>query len=307
MEPFDAQPTPPRRGRRDNGLGADRYVPLLDVDPRVGEHLLDVLRLAGVPAYLEPAMDIDSYTRATSIPSPPTDRLWVDTQRRDTARDIVTAETSAPIRPGRAGETPPPDPGAREETPSHGLSDLDEELAWREIVSRYDRDYPADPALGGLPPWPASEDMDLAATAPVEDPPAAEQPRAPDLPELPERRSGGAHRADRRGERRTGKGDRRADRSGDRRQPASRDDEDPEDHFVPPAPPPVPRLSKQAILALFLIVGGVLLLLWPDGLGFSEQSGLALGVVCVISAGGLLVLRLRDDRYDGPDDDGAVL
>jgi hypothetical protein len=302
MEPFDAQPTPPRRGRRDNGLGAERYVPLLDVDPRIGEHLLDVLRLAGVPAYLEPAMDIDSYTRATSIPSPPTDRLWVDTQRRDTARDIVTAETSAPIRPGRAGDPPtdPPtdpaiEPGKREEIPSHGLSDLDEELAWREIVSRYDRDYMTDSSRGGLPPWPASEDMDQ--------PPVVEEP--PDAtaePPQPERRPGGAHRADRRSER----GDRRADRSTDRRR-AEPTDDDPEDHFVPPPLPPVPRLSKQTILALFLIAAGALLLLWPDGLGFSEQSSLALGVIMLISAGGLLVLRLRDDRYDGPDDDGAVL
>jgi hypothetical protein len=297
MEPFDAQPTPPRRGRRDNGLGAERYVPLLDVDPRVGEHLLDVLRLAGVPAYLEPAMDIDSYTRATSIPSPPTDRLWVDTQRRDTARDIVTAETSAPIRPGAPGEPsdPPLPAGAHEETPSHGLSDLDEELAWREIVSRYDRDYLGDPNLGGLPPWPASEDMDQPVVVEQAEP----EPEPP--PGLPERRSGGAHRADRRSER----SDRRADRSGDRR--GARDEDDPEDHFVPPTPPPVPRLSKQTILALFLIAAGALLLLWPDGLGFSAQSGLALGVVCLISAGGLLVLRLRDDRYDDPDDDGAVL
>jgi len=259
-----------------------------------------VLRLAGVPAYLEPAMDIASYTRATSIPSPPTDRLWVDTQRRDTARDIVTAETSAPIHRGRAGEPtePPAEPGERDETPSHGLSDVDEELAWREIVSRYDRDYPTDTAPGGVPPWPASEDVDADHTRTAVEEPVGDEPPA----DPPERRAPGAHRADRRSER----GDRRADRSGDRRAAPDPDD-DPDDHFVPPTPPPVPRLSKQTILALFLIAAGALLLLWPDGLGFSEQSGLALGVVCLISAGGLLVLRLRDDRYDGPDDDGAVL
>ena len=43
-----------RRGRRDNGLDAAAFVPLVDVDPRVGEHLLDVLASAGVPAFLEP-------------------------------------------------------------------------------------------------------------------------------------------------------------------------------------------------------------------------------------------------------------
>ena len=71
-----------RRGRRDNGLDAAAFVPLLDVDPRVGEHLLDVLASAGVPAYLEPSADVEPYTRALSLPSPPTDRLWVDRDQR---------------------------------------------------------------------------------------------------------------------------------------------------------------------------------------------------------------------------------
>jgi hypothetical protein len=265
MEPFDAQPTPPRRGRRDNGLGADRYVPLLDVDPRIGEHLLDVLRMAGVPAYLEPAMDVEPYTRAASIPSPPTDRLWVDRERRDTARDIITAETSNPVVTG-----PPPlsgssrDSSGRDEGPSRGLTDEAEEQAWREIISRYDRDFPADPARGGVPPWPVSEDLDQRP-APVE--PVAARPVPEAEPE-----------------------------------PAP----DPEEHYVPPAPGPLPKLSKQSILALILLAVGALLLLWPQLLGFSEDAGLALGVVSLVSAGGLLVLRLREDRYDDPDD-GAVL
>jgi hypothetical protein len=70
-----------RRGRRDNGLDAAAFVPLLDVDPRVGEHLLDVLASAGVPAYLEPSADVELYT-PLSLPSPLTDRLWVDRDQR---------------------------------------------------------------------------------------------------------------------------------------------------------------------------------------------------------------------------------
>jgi hypothetical protein len=267
MDPFDAQPTPPRRGRRDNGLGADRYVPLLDVDPRVGEHLLDVLRLAGVPAYLEPSMDVEPYTRATSIPSPPTDRLWVDRERRDTARDIITAETSTGGRP---------DPADAEDAPSRGLTDLEEELAWREIISRYDRDFAS---RGGVPPWPVSEDLD--------------RPRAPEAVPRPDRTDRPAAEQD-------------AAAKADAHAPAEPASADAEEHFVPPVPPPMPRLSKQAILALLLIAVGVLLLVWPQVIGFSGQSGLALGVVALVSAGGLLVLRLREDRYDDPDD-GAVL
>ena len=63
------QGEPKRRGRRHNGLDAQRYVPLMDVEPQLGEHLLDVLRLAGVPAYLEPAMDVEPYTLAVQVPT----------------------------------------------------------------------------------------------------------------------------------------------------------------------------------------------------------------------------------------------
>ena len=95
-----------RRGRRDNGLDAVAFVPLVDVDPRVGEHLLDVLGSAGVPAFLEPSADVEPYTRTLSLPSPPTDRLWVDRgpaprgpgdrRRRDAARPPPGAGAAGP-------------------------------------------------------------------------------------------------------------------------------------------------------------------------------------------------------------------
>ena len=45
------------RGRRDNGLDSDTYAPVADVDPRLADHLLDVLGLRDVPAYVEPTND----------------------------------------------------------------------------------------------------------------------------------------------------------------------------------------------------------------------------------------------------------
>ena len=78
-----------RRGRRDNGLDASLWSPLRDVDPRVGEHLLDVLQAAGIPAYLEPSSDVGPYTRTVFLPSPPSDRLFVDRSRRAGARVLV--------------------------------------------------------------------------------------------------------------------------------------------------------------------------------------------------------------------------
>ena len=57
-----------------NGLEAALWSPLRDVDPRVGEHLLDVLEAAGIAAYLEPSADVAPYTqmfdhlRASALP-----------------------------------------------------------------------------------------------------------------------------------------------------------------------------------------------------------------------------------------------
>ena len=159
-----------RRGRRDNGLDAAAYVPLVDVDPRVGEHLLDVLGSAGVPAYLEPSADVEPYTRALSLPSPPTDRLWVDRAQRREALDIVDAETPHGTRPR---------PDVRDDEPSHGLADSAEERAWREIVAAWDAPAAEPPTGRGrtgvspVPPWPAGDE-------PLPDGPAGNGPAVDD-------------------------------------------------------------------------------------------------------------------------------
>jgi hypothetical protein len=103
-----------RRGRRDNGLMASAYEPVGDVDPRVGEHLLDVLGNRGIAAYLQPSTDLHPITRTTSLPARPTDRLYVDRDQVETARAYVrrvTAEQAAeraadPAEAGEAGSPP---------------------------------------------------------------------------------------------------------------------------------------------------------------------------------------------------------
>ena len=79
-----------RHGRRDNGLVAAEYAAAGDVDPRVGEHLLDVLALDGIAAYLHPSTDLHPVTRSTILPSLPTDRLFVDRAHVNTARDYLS-------------------------------------------------------------------------------------------------------------------------------------------------------------------------------------------------------------------------
>jgi hypothetical protein len=115
------------RGRRDNGLDAALWSPVRDVDPRIGEHLLDVLQDAGIAAYLEPATDTDAYTRTVSLPSPPTDRLFVDRARRTEAAALVDrhADVDAPPAPPR----PPRDEHA----------ELDDEFA--RIVAAFEAEH----------------------------------------------------------------------------------------------------------------------------------------------------------------------
>ena len=126
------------RGRRDNGLDATLWSPLRDVDPRVGEHLLDVLEAAGIAAYLEPAADVGPYTRSVFLPSPPSDRLFVDRSRRAEARGLVDQhadEHPAQPRVGRGALRP----------------DIDEDAEWRRIVAAFEAEH-GRPAVGEVTP-----------------------------------------------------------------------------------------------------------------------------------------------------------
>jgi hypothetical protein len=158
------------RGRRDNGLDAALWSPLRDVDPRVGEHLLDVLYAAGIAAYLEPAADVGPYTRTVFLPSPPSDRLYVDRAHRAEARALVDAQADEHVRgpvPGRA----------------RIRRDLDEDAEWARIVAAYEaeqghtvvEDAPAD-APPPPPPPPAEPDVLDRPEEHFEPPPAPPVP-----------------------------------------------------------------------------------------------------------------------------------
>ncbi|SFF16683.1 hypothetical protein [Blastococcus tunisiensis] len=120
------------RGRRDNGLQATLWSPLRDVDPRVGEHLLDLLHAVGIAAYLEPSADVEPYTRSVSLPSPPSDRLFVDRSRRGEARAVVDQHVPAP--------DPPPVP-APEPEPAPVRPGLDEDAEWARIVAAFEAEH----------------------------------------------------------------------------------------------------------------------------------------------------------------------
>jgi hypothetical protein len=91
---------------------------------------------------------------------------------------------------------------------------------------------------------------------------------------------------------------------------ASPVDDPADDHYIPPVPPPLPRLdpvTKGAWLALF---GGPLYLLISTATG-ATISGLAAFLAVAAFVGGFVILVLRMDNGrppdSGSDDDGAVV
>jgi len=74
---------------RQNGLRASSFVAVVDVDPRVADQLLDLLRLADVAAYSEPAPGTTGVYRDHQVPTRRLDRLWVDRSETGRAREVL--------------------------------------------------------------------------------------------------------------------------------------------------------------------------------------------------------------------------
>jgi hypothetical protein len=92
--------------------------------------------------------------------------------------------------------------------------------------------------------------------------------------------------------------------------PTSATDPTDEDHYIPPEPPPLPRLGPPAAVGLALLVLGVVLVAAPQLVGLADSAGLPLGLLSLALGLGWLVLRSwpSDPPEDGDgDDDGAVL
>jgi hypothetical protein len=261
-----------RRGRRDNGLDAADFAPAGDVDPRVGEHLLDVLQAAGIAAYLQPTADLNPILRATTLPARPTDRLYVDRAHLEVAREHVHKVT------GGALPTPPADPTA----------EPDIEAEWAKIVAGFHTTV--DPTAA---PWPASEEVQSPAEpARGADPQPADEPvsytrRRTDRPEPPSLLDG----LDTFG----------ADLDED-------DEDDEEDRYVPPPPPPLPRISKYAVMGIIGVVVGFLLFVFPGLLPITRDYVTLIGFAAIVTGAVMLVWRLRSgDDEDDDFDDGAVV
>jgi hypothetical protein len=130
---------------RDNGLQAESYTRLVDVETHLVAGLLERLRDESVAAYVAPSGGRLGPYGDTVLPGSPSDSVFVDTERRELARGIV----------------------------DRYLGDVKEELAWAGIVATFD-----EPSGDAVPRWPASEDVPDAADQGAGDPdrPAGDDP-----------------------------------------------------------------------------------------------------------------------------------
>jgi hypothetical protein len=81
-----------------------------------------------------------------------------------------------------------------------------------------------------------------------------------------------------------------------------------EEHYVPPEPPPLPKLRPLTVVALVLIVIGVVLLIVPTLIGLDARIATPIALLSVTCGGGMLLLRARQHPKDpGARDDGAQI
>jgi hypothetical protein len=139
---------PPRGSTRDNGLRCANYVAISEIDPRVADSLLSALRDAGIAAYAAPATGVLGGAMELRMPSRPIDRLWVDDQQVDRAREVVAGE--------EADGASDADAAAASMTAAGEPADID--AAWQQVLASLQS-----PSASPVPPWPVSEDIDTDA------------------------------------------------------------------------------------------------------------------------------------------------
>jgi hypothetical protein len=275
---------------RDNGLPpAARYVALVDVDPPVADHVLELLRDAGVTAVAEPLAGDLGPARDTPPPSRPTERVHVDQGHLLLARNVVGRALPSLRGDFHADAARRSDAEAaatmrrrREDLPEDAVDSL-----FADIVAGFDR-VTQDP----VPRWSVLED------APERDPSApSDRDDLDDLGPLEgpvEERPRLSSRLIRRG-------------SDPLRAPVP--EEDLEGHFVPEPPPPLPEADRITRLAWAALIGGPALIILAAIVGIGLEGWLVvLALGAFLGGFGTLVARMRDrPRQDDGWDDGAVL
>jgi hypothetical protein len=265
---------------RDNGLPpASRYVALVDVDPPVADHVLELLREAGVTAVAEPLAGDRGPARDTPPPRRPTERVHVDVDDLGLARTVVGQALPALRADFHADAARRSDieDAARDRRRLEDLAAEEIDSRFADIVATFDTG--SDEAT---PPWPKIED-----SANVE-PPEEAAPRPPLSSRLlrstPEPVAAVPV---------------------DEHDP---DEHDPDEHFVPEPPPPLPETDRVTRLAWAALLGGPALVVLAALLHIGLDPWIVvLSLVAFLGGFATLVARMHDRGPDDDWDDGAVL
>ena len=151
-----------------SSLPAGAYAKLVDVDPPIAEHVMDLLAQARIPAYAEPLVGDTGPYRDVRAPDRPTTRIYVEKSRLAEARDAISSGLPALRADFHADAAARADADDMRRASSERI-----EAAWDDIVSGF---HTAEP-----PPRPGIEGSGLSQrlvrehTEPPE-PPAAGAP-----------------------------------------------------------------------------------------------------------------------------------
>ena len=261
---------------RSNGLFAEAYAPLVELDPPLVEQVLSLLATAGIAAYVEPVEGARGPYQDVQLPDRVLVQLHVDRTRLSEARGLVSQHVP-PLRAAFLADS-----AARDDRSALAAAEVD--AAWERIVAGYH--LPTEP--GGS--WSPAEDID------------------DDTAETPPTRSGLSGRLVRHSDEGSEHG---SDDGSDDGWDDGWDDmvDDPDDHFVPPPPPPLPEVDPITRLAWVGVIGGPTLVLLIAVLGISIESWVVLVALLAFCAGvATLVVRMGErPPHDDGWNDGAVV
>lgn len=267
---------------RDNGLTASAYTSMGGIDPLVAEPVLTALAEAGIAAY--------AVAPGEPGPSEPGDGVSPDSPTSEQSSSEENAEAVPQAKAEAKAEAPAKaEIAAGFEEMFVDADSMDrarsvierstEDAEWQSLVEQFNAPSAPGHAESPVPRWPASEDVDENSYEPLIDVPAGlivgDGPDGDEEDENP---------------------------------PPKRAD-DPHDHYVPPEPPPGPRLDWISRAAWLGLIGGPVLLILAAILNFDTSGRIMLIAVVGFIAGFLtLVIRMKDRLPpDDTPDDGAVV
>ena len=249
-----------------SGLPAGAYAKLVDVDPPIAEHVLDLLAQARIPAHAEPLVGDTGPYRDVRAPDRPTTRIYVEKSRLAEARHAISDGLPSLRAEFHA------DAAARADADDMKRASADRiEAAWDDIVAGF---HTADP-----PPRPGVEGSGLSQRLVREhtEPPEPTNPDAPVPPATPT--------------------------SGPRDYELADDLDD--EGFTPPPPPPMPRpRDRFDALAWIGLIGGPLAIILAFVLG--TGGWLAAAGFAAFTAGFVTLVARSSDRRDDGDNGAVV-